>query len=66
MKKEKEHFCFNCGESLGFYVGYHGDIDACGKPECLRAEREVHQQIQEEAQYAAEQDGYSRYGGEGW
>jgi hypothetical protein len=53
--------CFNCGEALGVYKSYAGDIEVCGKPECLREARNAERQQIEEAQYAAERDDWSTY-----
>lgn len=65
MKEPRKRYCFNCGEELGFYDPKFGDIDieACGKEECLREERYARQSREAEARWAAEQDGYSLYGG---
>jgi hypothetical protein len=47
-KEAKERFCFNCGDSMGFYADYDS-LDDCGKQECARAAREVMQAEREEA-----------------
>lgn len=49
MSKVKMQFCFNCGEELGVYAAYHGDLQVCGQIECCRAEREAMQAEREEA-----------------
>ena len=60
-KPGKMQHCFNCGEELGVYVHYHGDIECCGSRECdreLQAELRVQR---EEAMLRAEQDDYVAY-----
>ena len=49
MSKPKMQHCFNCGEELGIYVAYYGDLQNCGADECLRAEWETHAAEREEA-----------------
>lgn len=49
MSKPKMQYCFNCGEELGVYVAYYGDLQNCGKSECMRAERDAYQAEREEA-----------------
>jgi hypothetical protein len=49
MSKAKKQYCFNCGEDLGVYEAYYGDLQNCGAPECMRAERETLQAEREEA-----------------
>jgi len=39
MSKEKMQYCWYCGEELGIYRSYPGDIETCGKPECEREAR---------------------------
>ena len=58
---ERMQHCFNCGEEVGIFRAYSGDIIACGKPECLREERDAYRAREEEAQERAREDGYERY-----
>lgn len=60
--KKKQH-CFNCGEYLGEYNSYYGDIEVCGKLECVREARDCERERQESARERAENDNYSYYGG---
>lgn len=47
MNKEKEQFCFWCGESLGVYAKHYGDLDDCGKKECSRETRAAYAEREE-------------------
>ena len=58
---EKEHFCFNCGESCGSYFAVPGDIHTCGAAECEREARYADQADRTERREAAERDDYGRY-----
>lgn len=62
MSIEKEQFCFNCGESLGFYKRYHGDEpECCGKRECTRELRDQMAAEEADRRDRAESDHYGRY-----
>ena len=63
MSAPKMQHCFNCGEELGVFQSWPGDMPTCGKQECDREAREVYRGQQEEAEERAREDGYSRYGG---
>jgi endonuclease YncB( thermonuclease family) len=68
MSTPKEQFCDYCGEPMGVFK-WSRSIDgplSCGSAECSRMEREDHAARDAEARFAAEEDGYSRYGGSGW
>ena len=65
MSQPKMQHCFNCGEELGVFVAYYGDVLTCGSPECDHEAREIYRARQEEAEEQAREDGYSRYGGNG-
>lgn len=52
----KRHFCFNCGEDLGVYEAYYGDVHNCGKAECNRAEQDMHRAEREEAHEKLDRD----------
>ena len=56
MSKPKRHFCFNCGEDLGIYAAYHGDIQNCGKAECNREERYQYEAESAEAHEKLDRD----------
>jgi hypothetical protein len=64
-RPDKEQFCDNCGESLGVCPREARDFLVCGARDCVRAEREHHQAIADEAIEFAQHDGYARYGGWG-
>lgn len=61
--------CEYCGEELGHFAHSrrHDGPLACSAPECSRQaandERDDARDEQESARFAAEQDGYSLYGG---
>jgi len=61
MAKPRMQHCCWCGEELGVYASYPGDIEACGKAECQREARAESRARDDEARYAAEQDNYERY-----
>lgn len=54
--KEQMQYCDWCGEELGVYKKYYGDVDTCGKLECQREMR----YIIAEAEYneRSEREGY--------
>lgn len=64
MAKKMQH-CFNCGEELGVYDKWPGDIEVCGKQECVREARYADQAERDERYHAAREDDFSRYSG-GW
>lgn len=38
----KVRHCWNCGADMGFIENrYYDRMDTCGKPECMRAERDA-------------------------
>lgn len=47
--------CFNCGEEIGRYCGYHRS-DTCGKPECDREARYASQEERDEAHERLDRD----------
>lgn len=57
----KMQHCFNCGEELGVYRSYPGDVEHCGKRECAREAQYVYQYRDAEAQEAAAADNFDRY-----
>ena len=57
----KIQYCFNCGEELGTYYSWSGDIESCGAKECEKEARYQHQCEDDDALYQAEQDDYNRY-----
>lgn len=56
-----KQYCFYCGEFLGDYKYYDGDIETCGKSECEREARFARQEQDAEAREQAERDNYDRY-----
>lgn len=60
---KRMQYCHACGKELGVYDKPHYDLDDCGEKECARETREAYRQRDDEARDAAEQDNYSRYGG---
>lgn len=58
--KRMQH-CFWCGEELGVYDSYPGDIEHCGKPECAREARYAIQEQNADARARAEEDHFDRY-----
>lgn len=60
MAKRMQH-CFNCGEELGIYDSYLGDIEHCGKMECQREANYAHQCRDADARESAREDNYDRY-----
>ena len=54
--QERMQFCFNCGEELGRYRAYYGDIQCCGKPECTREERHQYEAERAEAHDRLDRD----------
>lgn len=59
---EREHFCFNCGESLGFYYGPSDPLDNCGRSECAREARYAYESEKANYMEAAERDFDARFG----
>lgn len=60
MAKRMQH-CFWCGEELGVYDAYPGDLDSCGKIECERETRYAQQVKDADAQNRAREDDCDRY-----
>lgn len=58
---EKEQYCFNCGESLGIYRAYPGELQTCGKMECEREARNQERAEDEEMRERAATDHFNRY-----
>lgn len=58
--KRMQH-CFWCGEELGVYETYRGDIEHCHQPECARQARYAMQEQDADARDRAEQDSFERY-----
>jgi hypothetical protein len=65
VSKPRVQHCFNCGEELGVFESWPGDLPTCGKCECDREARDCYAAQQEEVEDRARDDGYSRYGGNG-
>ncbi len=53
--------CFWCGEELGVYDKDPDEVPICGKRECNREARRMHQDEMEERKNRAEIDEYGRY-----
>lgn len=47
--------CFNCGDEIGVYAGYH-PLDTCGKLACEREAREEERQRREEEHERLDRD----------
>ncbi len=60
MAKRMQH-CFWCGEKLGVYETWPGDVDHCHKQECSRQARYALQEQDADARDRADQDNYERY-----
>lgn len=60
MAKKIQH-CFNCGEELGVFELWPGDIEHCGKTECAREARYALQSQEADARERAREDDYDRY-----
>lgn len=60
MTKKLQH-CFNCGEELGVYDAYPGDLQTCGKTECEREARSAEQGERDDRADRASQDDFQRY-----
>lgn len=60
MAKRMQH-CFWCGEELGVYDSYPGDIQCCGAPGCNAEYRHEMQAREADARDAAAEDNYDRY-----
>ena len=63
MNEPKMKPCRYCGEMTTWVPGYP---PICDSPECNEEDRQAEIERNEMAREAAEQDGYSRYGGSGW
>ena len=59
---KKEHHCFWCGDSLGFYDSF-GEEDSCGKRECQKELRYAHESDRADRMARAERDNYEKYRG---
>lgn len=62
---ERRDHCFYCGEDLGPHEPGVRELQSCGQVECDRELRHAEEAQEAEAREAAEQDGFSRYGGPG-
>jgi hypothetical protein len=58
--KKMQH-CFFCGQELGVYDSYPGDIEDCGEPQCAREARYERQAQEAEIRERAAEDDYDRY-----
>ena len=58
---EREQFCPECGDSLGYYNQPSPKYDTCGKQECEREMRYAIEAERTERQWRAEEDEYYRY-----
>lgn len=54
-KKEKMHYCFNCGAELGVYA-YAEPLDHCGAIECQREAQNALAQERAEAHEQLDRD----------
>jgi hypothetical protein len=63
-EQKKQPKCRYCGTGLSQFEARHGRV--CGSDECNKEDAEAERDRDEMAREAAEQDGYSRYGGSGW
>ena len=57
--------CAWCGEELGVYRSYPGDVQSCGAATCERELRAMDRAAAEERYERAAEDGFNAYGG-GW
>jgi hypothetical protein len=61
--KPVEQFCFNCGDTLGFFRHYAGDPpESCGKLECQRELMYFLGAEEDERRMGAEEDDFGRWG----
>ena len=60
MANKMQH-CFWCGEDLGVYQSYPGDIEVCGKIECQKEARAAAREQRAERYEAAYEDDFMRY-----
>ena len=60
MAKRMQH-CFNCGEALGVYDSWPGEIEVCGSSECQREARYAEQSERAERYERASEDDFARY-----
>lgn len=58
--KRMQH-CFWCGEQLGVYDSYPGDIEHCHNSECARQAQYAMREREADAREQAERDNYDRY-----
>lgn len=56
MGKQKMQHCHYCGEELGVFDAYYGDIQSCGKRECERSARDIQAQERDEAHEQLDRD----------
>ena len=60
-----KYFCHNCGNEVGKdayeVLGNGSRIWFCDAPECVRSVRDTHREVEDNARYEAERDGYERY-----
>lgn len=61
MAKEKMQHCFNCGEELGVYASWPGDVEICGARDCQREARYQAQSEADERYSRASEDDFMRY-----
>lgn len=61
MSKARMQHCFNCGEELGIYEAYYGDLQTCESRECNDAARDQERFEQQERQERAIEDNFERY-----
>jgi hypothetical protein len=54
-------YCFNCGEDLGIFELWPGDLPTCGKRECEREARYAREAEDAEARERAAYDNYDAY-----
>lgn len=55
MADARMRHCFNCGDEIGVYAGYH-PLDTCGKLACEREAREEERQRREEEHERLDRD----------
>ena len=61
MSAPKMQHCFNCGEELGIYAAYYGDLQTCTKKECNDEARDQYRYEQMDRKERAREDNYERY-----
>lgn len=53
---DRRHFCLNCGEDMGPWTRLSSNLDSCGKPECIREERNAYAEEREAAHEQLDRD----------